>query len=121
MKTKRLISILLSIVLLFSSLSAVFYSTSSAMAESQGDSTELVDAVYVGKSGTDNPIVANIFFPLTVKKATPEATETFYQHNQNNSAVNDQVYFKLTFKAKMFSGGIYRNKSGVIIMILIMK
>lgn len=114
MKTKRLISILLSIVLLFSSLSAVFYSTSSAMAESQGDSTELVDAVYVGKSGTDNPIVANIFFPLTVNKATPEATETFYQHNKNNSAVNDQVYFKLTFKAKMFSGGIYRNKSGVI-------
>ncbi len=120
MKTKRFLSLLLSVVLLFSSLFVVFRSTSSAVAADEPEGqVELIDAVFVGKSGYDNPRIANIFFPIVAKKASTDAEETFLEHNNkvnetygtSSSAKAHYVYFKLTFKAKMLDGGFYKDKN----------
>ncbi|MCQ2455468.1 MAG: leucine-rich repeat domain-containing protein [Clostridia bacterium] len=86
MKKNKILSLVLAVVLIFS-VTAV---PTRIIAEQLIDTT---DAVFIGKSGTTNNRVANIFYPLTATKAT-----------LNGADFDSNTYFKLTFKAKMLSG-----------------
>lgn len=99
MKIKRLLAITLAIIMAFSCFSVMTFTAAAAEAEPQEIATK--KAVYIGKTGSTDKRIANIFFSLTAQNGG----DGYPDFGSDESKSDDgYFYFKLTFKAKMLSG-----------------